>query len=270
MLVCCLRGSLKPSASATSALSKLYQHFRVRGHPCGLQDSLSTLRPSCSPCLHGSAMDARLATGGWRALTRQGLSPCKRRQALLGAITLRFRRGEQPQRRRSVATVLIVKRALGMLCAWHRLHVPRLLVSCHGIAHRHELTHAGCQRHLLGFARGAQALGKGFEDRVIANGHEGTHVQGRPPLRTPTPGRAGPPQGATVPLAGRDADEGRRGAGGVTSPTPGGRAPASAPTPAQCRGRAGTGARARARRGSPGGACRGRPPGSPRAHRARR
>ena len=79
-------GAFKPSASAI-AMSKLYQHFRVRGHPCGLQDSLSTLRPSCSPCLHGSAMDARLATGGWLALTRQGLSPCKRRQAFLGAIT---------------------------------------------------------------------------------------------------------------------------------------------------------------------------------------
>ena len=31
--------------------SKLYQHFRVRGHPYGLQDALSTLRPSCSPWL---------------------------------------------------------------------------------------------------------------------------------------------------------------------------------------------------------------------------
>jgi hypothetical protein len=76
-------GAFKPSASATSALSKRYQHFRVRGHPCGLQDTLSTLRPSCSPCLHDSAMDARLATGGWLLLTRQGLSPCKRRQAFL-------------------------------------------------------------------------------------------------------------------------------------------------------------------------------------------
>ena len=28
---------------------------------------------------HGSAMDARLATGGWLTLTRQGLAPCKRR-----------------------------------------------------------------------------------------------------------------------------------------------------------------------------------------------
>ena len=79
-------GALKPSASAI-AMSKLYQHFRVRGHPCGLQDTRSTLRPSCSPCLHDSAMDARRDTGGWLALTRLGLSPSKRRQAFLGAIT---------------------------------------------------------------------------------------------------------------------------------------------------------------------------------------
>ena len=32
-------------------ISKLYQHFRVRDHPYGLQDSLSTLRLSCSPLL---------------------------------------------------------------------------------------------------------------------------------------------------------------------------------------------------------------------------
>src|SRR5262249_42550889 len=80
--------AFKPSASATSAISKLYQHFRGHGSPYGLQDTLSTPRPSCSPCLHGSAMDARLDTGGWLILTRQGLSPCKRRQAYLGAITL--------------------------------------------------------------------------------------------------------------------------------------------------------------------------------------
>jgi hypothetical protein len=32
---------------------------------------------------HDSAMDARLDTGGWLALTRQGLAPYKRRQAFL-------------------------------------------------------------------------------------------------------------------------------------------------------------------------------------------
>ena len=76
-------GAFKPSASAI-AMSKLYQHFRGRGHPYGLQDALSTLRPFLvhrEP--HGSAMDARLATGGWRALPRPGLSPGKRRQASL-------------------------------------------------------------------------------------------------------------------------------------------------------------------------------------------
>ena len=50
---------------------------------------------------HGSAMDARLDTGGWLPLTRQGLSPCKRRQAFLGAITLGVRRGGQRERGRS-------------------------------------------------------------------------------------------------------------------------------------------------------------------------
>ena len=38
------------------------------------------VRRACGP---DSAMDARLDTGGWLALTRQGLSPCKRRQAFL-------------------------------------------------------------------------------------------------------------------------------------------------------------------------------------------
>jgi hypothetical protein len=69
--------------------------------PYGLQDSLSTLRPSCSPPFSDSATDARLDTGGWLALTRQGLSPCKKRRAYLGAITCKLR-GVQPACRRSV------------------------------------------------------------------------------------------------------------------------------------------------------------------------
>ena len=54
-------------------ISKLYQHFRVRGHPCGLQDSLCTLRPSIVRESPPSSMDATLDTGGWLALTRPGL-----------------------------------------------------------------------------------------------------------------------------------------------------------------------------------------------------
>jgi hypothetical protein len=96
MLLCCLRRTLKPSASAI-AISKLYQHFRERGLPYGLQNSLPTLSPSCSLLndLSSSAMDPRLDTGGWLTLTedhywsssRQGLSPCKIRRAFLGATT---------------------------------------------------------------------------------------------------------------------------------------------------------------------------------------
>jgi hypothetical protein len=41
----------------------------------------------------GSAMDARLDTGRWLTFTRQGLSPCQRRQACLGARTPGLRRG---------------------------------------------------------------------------------------------------------------------------------------------------------------------------------
>ncbi len=57
------------------------------------QDALCTLRPSLvhSYLSNCSAMDATLDTGGWLALTRQGLSPGKHRQASLGAITLRLR-----------------------------------------------------------------------------------------------------------------------------------------------------------------------------------
>jgi hypothetical protein len=79
-----------------------------------------------------------------------------------------------------------------MLCARHLLHVPGCLVLAHGVEDRQELAHAGRQRYLLGFARGAQALVKGFEHRIIADGHEGTHVQGRPHLCASTPGGASP------------------------------------------------------------------------------
>ena len=59
-------GALKPSASAI-AMSKLYQHFRVRGHPYGLQDALSTLRPSCSPQASLRLRHGRKTRYGWVA-----------------------------------------------------------------------------------------------------------------------------------------------------------------------------------------------------------
>jgi hypothetical protein len=76
---------VKTLAVRNNPISKLYQLFITRGRPYGLQDSLSTLRLSCSPC--GSSTDARLDTGGWLTLTRRGLSPRKIRRAFPGAIT---------------------------------------------------------------------------------------------------------------------------------------------------------------------------------------
>jgi hypothetical protein len=67
MLLCCLRRTLKPSASAI-AISKLYQHFRDRGLPYGLQDALPTLNPSCSlPINYGKLRHGSKARYGWVA-----------------------------------------------------------------------------------------------------------------------------------------------------------------------------------------------------------
>src|SRR5215475_2843434 len=91
-------GAFKPSASAkpcrsctsTSGCAVTPAAYRIR---C-LRFAHLVRRVSH----HDSAMDARLATGGWLALTRQGLAPCKRRQAFLGAITPGIRRGGKLKR----------------------------------------------------------------------------------------------------------------------------------------------------------------------------
>src|SRR2546426_2735223 len=67
MVLCCLRCALKPSASATSAISKLYQHFRGHGSPYGLQDTLSTLRPCCSLQASLRLRHGRKTRYGWVA-----------------------------------------------------------------------------------------------------------------------------------------------------------------------------------------------------------
>ena len=59
-------GAFKPSASAI-AMSKLSQHCRVRGHPYGLQDTLSTRRPSCSPWSQPQLRHGRKTRYGWVA-----------------------------------------------------------------------------------------------------------------------------------------------------------------------------------------------------------
>ena len=63
--------------------------FRDVRIPYGLHCSLCTLHNYCSPfvAFHGSFSCATLDTGCWLGFARQGLTPCKKRQAALGALT---------------------------------------------------------------------------------------------------------------------------------------------------------------------------------------
>jgi hypothetical protein len=96
-----------------------------------------------------------------------------------------------------------------MFCARHLLHVPRLVVFHQGIEKSQALAHAGRQRDLLGCARGAQALINLVAPGVVPDRAERTPVQGRPAMGAPAPCSMGPPSGATGPVAGGHADEGR-------------------------------------------------------------
>ena len=71
--------------------------FRVCGHPSGLQSTLCTLHLIRSVS-STSSTDATLGTGGWLNLTWQGLAPCKKRQASLGALTLGLSRCRKRER----------------------------------------------------------------------------------------------------------------------------------------------------------------------------
>jgi hypothetical protein len=112
-------GPLKTLGIRNKLISKLYQHFRERGLPYGLQDTLPTLSPSCSQSLGYSATDPRLNTGGWLTLvkrpydlfSRQGLSPCKMRRAFPSAIALK-RSGRQEAQKRLLALPSINSRCI--------------------------------------------------------------------------------------------------------------------------------------------------------------
>src|SRR5436309_9943043 len=60
--------------------------FGEYGLSCGLHASLCTLQLTCSVFTSAVAV-ATLGRSGWLVLTPQGLSPCKKRQASLGAPT---------------------------------------------------------------------------------------------------------------------------------------------------------------------------------------
>ena len=82
----CFSCWLPALADCRPLLFHRYEAPQLQGRrvaPYGLHGSLCTLTLCCSPL--GSFTTSTLSTGGWLFLSRQGLAPCKKRQAFLGA-----------------------------------------------------------------------------------------------------------------------------------------------------------------------------------------
>src|SRR5262245_31320487 len=82
--------------------------------------------------------------------------------------TLRFRRGEQPQRRRSGATVLIVKGALYIFLVLHLLRLPGCPMFQQSIGKGQQLMHTHCQSDFFDLPCGEEPRVKRFALRVVA------------------------------------------------------------------------------------------------------
>jgi hypothetical protein len=88
-------GSVQTLGVRNIRFSKLYQHFRVRGHPYGLQDTLSTPRPSCSSGSRPRLRHGRKTRYGWVAnLYPTGTFTLQETPSCLGARTPAVSGGE--------------------------------------------------------------------------------------------------------------------------------------------------------------------------------
>ena len=90
--------------------------------------------------------------------------------------TLAVSRAQWPQRRRSGATVLIVKGALSIFLVLYLLRLPGCPMFQHSIENGQQLMHTRGQSDFFDFPRGEEPLVKNFDLRVVARGHEGPHV----------------------------------------------------------------------------------------------
>jgi len=65
--------------------------------------------------------------------------------------------------------------------------MPWLSMFDHGIQNSEQLTHTSGNGHFLWFALSAKALVKGSDRRIVAGGHQRTHVEGDSHSRSPAP-----------------------------------------------------------------------------------
>ena len=70
----------------------------------------------------------------------------------------------------------------------------------HGVEDHKQLTHTGCEGHLLRIASGQQPPVEVTDDGVPATGHQRSHVQGGTNPGAPAPDSSFAPQGAAVPI----------------------------------------------------------------------
>src|SRR2546425_3007852 len=93
-------GSLKPSPTALCSLTGLYQalgravSLAVYVFPCVRFNCFVRVKS-----FESSSTVATLGMSGWLDLTQQGLTPCKKRQAALGALTAGFSRARSEAER---------------------------------------------------------------------------------------------------------------------------------------------------------------------------
>src|SRR6266571_2090268 len=204
----CLRERENPRRPQ-QAFSKLYQHFRVRGHPYGLQDTLSTLRPSCSSCVRPRLRHGRKTRYGWVARPYP-----TRTFTLQETPSLSWRENAAPQPRPEAAATqersncLGCQGALYVFLALDRLGLPGRPMLQHSIEDGQKRMHTGRQGDFFHLSRSQEPFVKGFDPRVVARGDTGAHVQHRAHGRAASPERPPPAAGPTVAIERRYAHQG--------------------------------------------------------------
>jgi DDE superfamily endonuclease len=88
------------------------------------------------------------------------------------------------------------------------LRWPRLQITHHGVHDCQQLMPAGREGNLLRFARGQQALVKGFDHGIVARGNERAHIQHRPALGATSVHSPPAAQRPTVTVKGGNAHQG--------------------------------------------------------------
>ena len=78
----------------------------------------------------------------------------------------------------------------------------------HGVEEDEQLAHASCEGHLLRLTRGQQPLVEVPDDRVVAAGHQRTHVESGADPGASSPYGTFAPQRAAVPVEGSHSHEG--------------------------------------------------------------